>query len=143
MKLRAISAKPTVKKVIEEGSKLALLLAVAGSLALASTEMAKAQMINPFGTYNGPTLGKEDYKLSNAAVEKLLDRKTPTVGAYDTWNNPTSGNHGKFTIREIFTSQGMPCRKVNSSVYYHRSGAHRSFTLDVCKLPSGEWKIVS
>jgi surface antigen len=143
MKLRAISAKSTVRKAVAEGSKLALLLAMAGSLALASTEMAKAQMINPFGTYNGPTLGKEDYKLSNAAVEKLLDRKTPTVGAYDTWNNPASGNHGKFTIREIFTSQGMPCRKVNSSIYYHRSGAHRSFTLDVCQLPNGEWKIVS
>jgi surface antigen len=101
-------------------------------------------MINPFGKYNGPTLGKEDYKLAREAVGELLNETTPAVGGYDTWSNSASGNHGKFTILEIFTSKGMPCRKVNAYISYGKAGsAPRSFTLNVCKLPSGEWKTVA
>ena len=101
-------------------------------------------MINPFGKYNGPTLGKEDYKLAREAVEASYLTKRPTVGDYDTWSNSASGNHGKFTILEIFSSQGMPCQKVNASISYRKtSSSPRSFTLDFCKLPSGEWKTVA
>jgi surface antigen len=124
--------------------KAALLLIAAGSLAVASSQAAEAQMINPFGKYNGPTLGKEDYKLADEAVGTLLNEKTPTVGAYNTWSNSASGNRGKFTVLEIFTSNGMPCRKVNESISYRKAGsAQRSFILDLCKLPSGEWKTVA
>ena len=144
MKLMAISAKSDAKKVIVGGLRLAFLLIVAGSLSIAGSKMAKAQMINPFGKYNGPTLGKEDYKLAREAVGELLNEKTPTVGDYDAWSNSASGNHGRFTILEIFTSKGMPCRKVNAYTIYHKPGSSpRSFTLNVCKLPSGEWKTVA
>jgi surface antigen len=144
MKLTAVSAKTNVKKPIMGSLKLPFLLLMAGSLAIVSFNMAQAQMINPFGKYNGPTLGKEDYKLARQAVGKLLNEKPPTVGDSETWHNAASGNHGKFTILDIFTSKGMPCRKVNDSVSYGKVGsAPRSFTLDVCKLPSGEWKTVA
>ena len=144
MKLITISAKSNVKNVAVGGLKAALLLITTGSLAVVTSQMAEAQMINPFGKYNGPTLGKEDYKLADEAVEKLLNEKRPTVGAYDTWSNSASGNHGKFTVLEIFTSKGMSCRKINESISYRKAGsAQRSFTLDFCKLPSGEWKTVA
>jgi surface antigen len=144
MKLIATSAKSDAKKVVVGELKAALLLIAAGSLAGSSSQTAEAQMINPFGKYNGPTLGKEDYKLADEAVGALLNEKTPTVGAYNTWSNSASGNRGKFTVLEIFTSNGMPCRKVNESISYHKAGpAPRSFTLDLCKLPSGEWKTVA
>ena len=144
MKLMAILAKPDAKKVVVGELKAALLLIAAGSLAVASSQTAEAQMINPFGKYNGPTLGKEDYKLADEAVGALLNEKTPTVGAHNTWSNPASGNHGKFMVLEIFTSNGMPCRKVNESISYRKAGsAQRSFILDLCKLPSGEWKTVA
>lgn len=124
--------------------KFLFLLLLAGTLANAYSKMANAQMISPFGGYNGPTLGKDDYKLAGEAVEKLLNETKPTIGRYDTWSNSASGNHGKFTILSIFTSKGLPCRKVNSYVVYRKAGsAPRSFTLDVCKLPSGEWKTVA
>ena len=84
MKLTPVSAKSHVEKMVVGGLKLALLPIMAGSLAIASANMAKAQMINPFGKYNGPTLGKEDYKLARQSVEALLDEKTPTVGGYET-----------------------------------------------------------
>lgn len=141
MKLRARLATPNAREMVVGGLKLTLLLMTAGWLTIASSEAAKAQMINPYGRYNGPTLGKEDYRLANRAVEHLLNENPPTVGAYDTWHNSASGNHGKFTILELFTSNSMPCRKVKSSTYYQRSGAYRSFTLDVCKVPGGDWKI--
>ncbi len=144
MEFIAVLAKSNVKKLSVGGLKLAFLLMLAGSLAIVSCKTAEAQMINPFGTYNGPTLGKEDYKLARAAVGELLNEKTPAVGGYDTWSNPASGNHGKFTILEIFTSKGMPCRKVNAYISYGKPGSTpRSFTLNVCKLPSGEWKTVA
>lgn len=143
MKLTALSEKSNVRKAVVVGLKSAFILILAGSLAIASSNMAKAQMINPFGTYNGPTLDKEDFKLARDAVGKLLNEKTPIVGGYDTWSNSTSGNHGKFTILEIFSSKGMPCRKVNAYIVYRKVGSTpRSFTLNVCKLPSGEWKTV-
>ncbi|HTQ72125.1 MAG TPA: hypothetical protein VMH92_11605 [Acidocella sp.] len=144
MEFMAVLAESNVKKVGAGGLKLALLLMLAGSLAIVSCKTAEAQMINPFGKYNGPTLGKEDYTLAREAVAKLLNEKTPAVGDYDTWSNSASGNRGKFTILEIFTSKGMPCRKVNADISYHKPGSMpRSFTLDVCKLPSGEWKTVA
>lgn len=144
MKFTAVSAKSNVEKIVVGGLKLALLPMMVGSLAIASANMAKAQMISPFGRYTGPTLGKEDYKLARQSVEELLNENTPTVGGYETWSNSASGNHGKFTILEIFTSKRMPCRKVDAYISYRRAGsAPRSFTLDFCKLPSGEWKIVS
>ena len=144
MKFLAISEEENVRKMAFRGVKLALLLLGGGFLAIVHSNMAQAQMINPFGVNSGATLGKEDYKLAREAVVKLLDEKTLTVGSYDTWHNPASGNHGTFTILDIFTSKGMPCRKVNSHTVYRKVGANpRNFTLDVCKLPSGEWKTVA
>src|ERR1700744_6122949 len=139
MKLRAVSAKSNVGKMLVGGLKLALLPIVAGSLAIASANIAKAQMINPFGKYNGPTLGKEDYRLARDSLDALLNEKVPAVGGEGTWRNAASGNQGKFTILEIFASQGMPCRKVREDISYGKAGsAPRSFTLDFCKVPNGE-----
>jgi surface antigen len=144
MKLMAISAKLNARPLVVRPAKLLFMLLLAGTLASAYSNRANAQMISPFGRYNGPTLGKDDYKLAREAVAKLLNETTPKIGSYDTWSNSASGNHGKFTILSIFTSNGLPCRKVNSYVVYRKAGsAPRSFTLDVCKLPSGEWKTVA
>lgn len=131
-------------KVISGRLKLLLFLLIAGLLEIASFSGAKAQMINPFGLNNRATLGKEDYKLALAAVGKLLNETPPAVGRYDTWSNAASGNHGKFTILDIFVSNGMPCRKVKSQIVYSRAGSPpKSFTLNVCKLQNGEWKTVA
>ena len=143
MKRMTAEAKLNVKNMVVRELKLALLLVVAGSLAMVSSRTANAQMINPFGFYSGPTLGKQDYKLAREALEPLLNEKPPVVGDHDTWNNSASGNHGKFTILEIFTSQEMPCRKVNADISYHRSESTRSFVLNFCRLPGGEWKSIA
>jgi hypothetical protein len=143
MKRMAAEANLNVKKMVLRGVKLALLLIVAASLETASSRTVNAQMINPFGFYRGPTLGKQDYKLAREALDTLLNEKPPVVGDHDTWNNSASGNHGKFTILEIFTSQKMPCRKVNADISYRRSESTRSFVLNFCRLPGGEWKSIA
>jgi surface antigen len=142
MKRIASEVKLNVKRSAREGLKLALFLIVAGFLAIVSSSMAKAQMINPFGFYNGPTLGQQDYKLALEALQTLLSEKPPIIGGFDTWSNSNSGNRGKFTILELFTSKEMPCRKVNANFFFRSSGFTRSFTLNFCELPSGEWKSV-
>jgi surface antigen len=124
--------------------RLASLLAAGGLAATISATAAQAQMVNPFGTYNGPTLSTQDYDQARVVAVKLLNETPPEVGRYESWTNPASGNHGKFTILSIFTSQGMPCRKVKADVTYSKPGSHpRSFTLDACQIPSGQWKTVT
>ena len=55
-------AKLNVREMIVGRLKLVLLLMIAGSLTIANFNIAKAQMINPFGVDSKVTLGKEDYK---------------------------------------------------------------------------------
>jgi surface antigen len=134
-------AKPLSKKPL---SKLACLLLAGGLLSTAGGAAAKAQMINPFGGYHGPTLKQDDYNLAGDVVTRLLNEKPAQVGHYEDWSNPASGNQGKFTILSIFTSKNMPCRKVKAEVIYAKTGSNpRSFTLDACQLPTGEWKTVT
>jgi surface antigen len=122
-------------------TRLVLCLIASIILSAGYARSANAQMLNPFGGYNGPTLGKDDYIVARNAVATLLNEAPPAVGRYEHWKNPTSGNHGKFTIVSIFTSKGLPCRKVSAEIIYSKAGSSpRSFALDACKLPSGEWK---
>lgn len=129
------------KRVITRLSGLACLLALGGGLALAAPGAAHAQLSGMFGTTTGPRLNQEDTKLAGAAVKKLLDEKPATVGHYEQWSNPGTGNHGKFTIMSIYTAHGLPCRKVNSQVVYGKSNiAPRTVSLGACQVASGQWK---
>lgn len=120
-----------------------LAAALGGFLVMAGASPAQAQMFNPFGSNTGSVMTKADYAAGRAAATRLLDDDTPAVGRYESWTNPTSGNHGVLTIQSIFTKNDMPCRTVRSYVEYSKKGsAPYSAVLDVCKLATGEWKIV-
>jgi len=122
-------------------SKAAGFLAAAVVLSMAHAGTAHAQMINPFGGYNGPTLSNEDYKIAGSAVSKLLNEQPPKLGSTADWSNPATGNHGTLTLLDVYTSKGMPCRKVKGDVIYGKtSSAPRSNTLSACQVPGGQWK---
>jgi surface antigen len=124
-------------------SRLWPMLAFGGLLAVGQAGAAHAQLINPFGVNNGTLLTAQDYKLGGAAMKKLF-ADPPAIGRHETWSNPVSGNHGKLTIMDVFTSKNMPCRKVESHVVYKKKGAlPRSLMLNACQLPTGEWKLAS
>jgi hypothetical protein len=131
---------------VKTGSrKLACLLLAGALLGTAGGTAARAQIFSPFGLgYNGPALKQDDYDIAKVAVGKLLNEKPAQAGRYESWNNPASGNHGKFTILSIYTQDNMPCRKVKADVIYAKAGAPpRSFTLGACQIPSGQWKTVT
>ncbi len=116
---------------------------LAAALAL-SSGAAHAQMINPFGGYNGPTLNNGDYKIAGGVVSRLLNEQPPKLGSTADWKNPATGNQGTFTLLEVYTSKGLPCRKVKSDVTYGKTSAHpRSTTLSACQVPGGQWKTTS
>ncbi len=117
-------------------------LMIAGFLAFAHVNAARAQIINPFGVNNGNQLSKDDFTLGRAAVAKLLN-DTPAIGRYEDWSNPVTGNHGRLTITSIYTQNSMPCRKLNSLIEFSKKGASpNTLVIDVCKTSAG-WKVVS
>jgi surface antigen len=112
-------------------------------LILTGLHAAALAQINPFQGYSGPTLSKQDLDMSQAATRKLLTDDRGEVGKSEHWVGATSGNQGDITVLKSFTRQGMPCRTLRSAVRYkQKSAPPRSFTLDVCRLQNGEWKIV-
>jgi len=117
-------------------------LIVAATLVFSHAGAARAQIINPFGVNNNNSLTKDDYTLGRAAVTKLLS-DTPSVGRYEDWSNPASGNSGRLTIASIFTRNSMPCRKLDSKIVFGKKGsAPNVLVFDVCKTTDG-WKIAS
>jgi surface antigen len=97
--------------------------------------------INPFRSYKGPVLSKADLDQGMQAADRLLKADAGKVGASETWTGPTSGNSGTLTVQNAFERNGNPCRSLRSVVNY-KAGTNRTWTLNVCRLPNGEWKIV-
>jgi surface antigen len=106
----------------------------------AGTTVAHAQ-INPFRSYTGPVLSREDYNTGVAAARKLLEQDPATLGQSESWAGARSGNHGTFTITRVFERSGMPCRSFRSEVVYRRPARSRNFMLTACQISSGEWKL--
>jgi hypothetical protein len=113
-----------------------------GALIIVWASCANAQ-INPFRSYNGPTLSKEDLATGQAAAQKLLNEDEAQVGRSENWNGKTSGNGGSISVQRAFKRQGMECRALRMDIRYKdRPGSPRTFNLNVCRLQTGEWKIV-
>ena len=116
---------------------------IVGGLLSAWPTGADAQ-INPFRGYKGPTLGKEDLASGQAAAEKLLTEDRAEVGKSEDWSGPSSGNSGRISVQKTFQRQGMECRELRSEVRYKRASSSRPSVrnLNVCRIKTGEWKIM-
>lgn len=97
--------------------------------------------INPFRSYKGPVLSKADLEQGRQAADRLLNADAGKVGASETWTGPVSGNSGTLTVESAFERKGNTCRSLRSVVNY-KAGTNRKWTLNVCRLPNGEWKLV-
>ena len=120
-------------------SKVALLAALAASV-LAPGPSAYAQF-NPFRQYRGPLLTREDLDAGAAAARTLLDSEPAAVGQTASWTGPTTGNTGTFTIRRVFHRSNMPCRIMTSDIAYRQPQRTREYTLRVCRIANGQWKL--
>jgi hypothetical protein len=118
-------------------------IVILGGVILAAWPSGARAQINPFRGYNGPTLSKEDYAAGNAAAQKLLTDDQGELGKSEPWAGPTSGNTGTLTVAKSYRRQGMDCRTLKSEVRYKKNPASpRTFNLNVCRLHSGEWKLM-
>jgi surface antigen len=115
-------------------------VAVAASVITLSPGVATAQ-INPFRSYRGPVLSKDDLAAGRDAAARLLAKPDPTVGASEAWSGPTSGNTGTMTVERVYKQNGNDCRAVRSTVHY-KQGNERSFVLSTCRV-SGQWRLMS
>ena len=87
-------------------------------LFLAAWSSGAEAQINPFRSYRGPTLSKEDLASGQAAANKLLTEDQAQVGKTEDWAGPSSGNTGNITVQKAFQRQGMPCRTLRSEIRY-------------------------
>lgn len=121
------------------GGKVFLIAALA--VGAVGWEPAAHAQLNPFRGYKGPTLTKEDMDARSSAALKLLNNDPASVGQKETWIGPKTGNQGTLTIRRVFERSGMPCRSVKSAVVYKQTQTRREFSLIVCRVATGEWKL--
>jgi surface antigen len=124
------------------GNRCQEVFLIAALLVSAMTGAVPAHaQINPFRSYSGPTLTKEDLSVGSAAFRSLLEKDPASIGEAETWVDPKTGNQGKFTLRRIFERSAMPCRDVGSEVIYNQTKTKRAFTLTACRIAGGEWKL--
>jgi hypothetical protein len=110
---------------------------------LAVWPMAANAQISPFRGYKGPVLSKEDLATGQAAANKLLTEDHGEVGKSEDWAGAQSGNSGTISVQKAFRRQGMECRTLRSEVRYRQASAPpRTLNLDVCRVKTGEWKLM-
>ena len=114
-------------------------LAVATAMMCLGTAGAHAQ-INPFRGNKGPVLSKADIEQGTQAADKLLKADGAKVGASEPWSGPT-GNSGTLSVASAFERKGSTCRSLRSVVDY-KGGKKRTWTLNVCRVANGDWKLV-
>jgi hypothetical protein len=101
---------------------------------------ANAQ-INPFGRNNRLNLTSEDFQIMGDAASALT-RDAARPGQTATWDNPATGTSGTIELLETFQKDGMPCQKRRYVFNNERKFGTSTFVLNVCRIPSGEWKVV-
>jgi surface antigen len=77
----------------------------------------------------------------SAAGRQLYDQPTVADGASGQWSNPKSGNNGTITVLQSFEKSGMTCRKMRYVIHLAKRTGPRTYTVNWCKTPSGEWKL--
>ena len=111
------------------------LLTVALALPLAAPAApALAQMVSPwFRDSVGMT--DEDLDKMKGALRAALEQKK--VGATADWTS-SSGRAGHVEVLDLFQKQGMDCQTVKHDF---TAGGGRTYTLPLCKVQDGSWKI--
>ena len=125
--------------------RIARALSVLSLLSLSQVPGAALAQINITGRgAPGIDLTKEDQDMLMEAGSRLRPDSTP-IGKSETWSNPESGNSGNVTLierfRKKFQNDDLPCQKVRHDLRNTKEDKSRTYVVDVCRLPSGEWKI--
>jgi surface antigen len=102
--------------------------------------------INPFRSTVNERLDKSDLALLDQTAEKLYTADNVADGASEKWMNPKTGTSGTVTMQSKFahTWHGtqLDCRKIKYDILRKRASAPRTYVVNWCKQPDGEWKIL-
>ncbi len=109
-------------------------------LGVAIAPFAYAQNFAPLGTGLGPLLKGDDLSIVGNVSAAL--NAAGTAGSKH-WSNPKTGTSGTITLIRDFRGAGMACHELKYLFNLTHPTRHRTYTLNWCRIPSGEWKIKS
>jgi len=95
---------------------------------------ASAQMLAPWFK-DSVGMSDEDLDKMKGALREAVDQKK--VGATADWTS-SSGRAGHVEVLELFDKNGMECQTVKHDF---TAGGGKSYTLPLCKVEDGSWKI--
>jgi surface antigen len=106
-----------------------------------SLHMPAVAQINPFRGTKAPPMAKDDQQQMLDATQRLNQREHPQVGGTENWNTPTSS--GTVRLDRIYHAGGMACHAVTYDMVAAPKAPRRTYRLNWCRTPSGEWRIHS
>jgi surface antigen len=127
-----LDAEPTGEEM-QDFRKLFLSATIAATMA-AFIVPASAQMLAPWFK-DSVGMSEEDMAKMKGALKEAVDQKK--VGATADWTS-SSGRAGHVEILELFEKNGMECQTVKHSF---TAGGGKTYTLPLCKVEDGSWKI--
>jgi surface antigen len=95
---------------------------------------AAAQMLAPWFK-DSVGMSDEDLDSMKGALRAAIEQKK--AGATADWNS-SSGRAGHVEVIDLFEKQGMACATVKHDF---TAGGGKSYTLPLCKVEDGSWKI--
>jgi len=110
----------------------------AAAVMLTALALPAAAQINPFRSSRGPVMAKQDQQLLLDATQRLNERPNPRVGGTETWKSPTSS--GTVRLDRVFHQDSMLCHAVTYDLIAAPQAPPRTYRLNWCRTPNGEWK---
>lgn len=122
--------------------KKALTGFIAAAVLAGGVTLAQAQ-INPFGRWAQPGLTAEEASQVQEAAQKVYMNPKVKVGDHAEWANKTTGNSGSVKALRFFNYQQAKCiETLYTFNIKEASQARNTLTINHCKMPDGEWKIL-
>ena len=108
-------------------------LAVAATLSAAPP--LSAQLNSPFAR-DSVGISEQDWTLMTNARNAVLQEYR--VGATREWMSPTSGRVGTWVLMRTYQRDGMRCAQLT---HEFTTGPGYDYTVPVCQVPDGSWKL--
>jgi hypothetical protein len=107
--------------------------------ALAGMRDAEAQLWPP--TLSSPPPPAGDLAAAGEAARGLYESDSAKIGQSKTWSNPASGSSGTVTLVGEKRLRGMDCRILRYEFNMTKPDRKRTFHLNWCRTPEGNWRI--
>jgi hypothetical protein len=105
---------------------------------------AQFPAFTPLGPGLSGQLTKEDFVLYETAAHTLLEGGPPP-GTMAKWDDVRTGNSGIVQLVTSFDYGGLHCKTLRVRFHFKNPDLHDSnpYTLNYCRVATGEWKLFS